>query len=37
MRNAGAPSNKLFVADKQQQKAAERRLLPDGQRQRYPA
>lgn len=27
--------NMLFVADKQQQKAAARRVLPAGQRQRY--
>lgn len=26
--------NRLFVADKQQQKAASRRMLPAGQRQR---
>lgn len=29
------PYNWLFVADKQQQKVASRRVLPAGQRQRY--
>ena len=29
--------NRLFVADKQQQKAAARGVLPAGQRRRYPS
>ena len=29
--------NRLLVADKQRQNAASRRMLPTGQRQRYPS